>query len=153
MRSTPLRIVLFLFVYTADLALNTMFYFNGNISDKYHYSGNYLFWYLIGNNILICLIATVLSRIIYGLFECMIDTKRRIEYEVKIEAKKCRDNQYYIISEERIKEISLSITDSLKYLKIKMIIFIIVDFLIILFFYYFIVAFCHVFIKHKLVGL
>ena len=146
-RSTPLRIVLFLFVYTADLALNTMFYFNGNISDKYHYSGNYLFWYLIGNNILICLIATVLSRIIYGLFECMIDTKRRIEYEVKIEAKKCRDNQYYIISEERINEISLSITDSLKYLKIKMIIFIIVDFLIILFFYYFIVAFCHVYHK------
>ena len=146
-RSTPLRIVLFLFVYTLDLALNTIFYFNNNISDKYHYSGNYLFWYLIGNNILISLIATILSRIIYGLFESIINSKRRIEYEIKEEEKKCRENPNYFISEERIKEITISITNSIKCLKIKMIIFIVVDFLIILFFYYFTVAFCHVYHK------
>ena len=66
----------------------------------------------------------------------MINSKRRLEYEVKEEEKKCRENPNYIITEERMKEITISITNSIKCLKIKMIIFIIVDFLILFFLFY-----------------
>ena len=38
----PIRFCLFLFNYSCDLALNTIFYSNENISDKYHYEGNNL---------------------------------------------------------------------------------------------------------------
>ena len=56
-----------------------------------------------------------------------------------------REDQNYKVSDERKKEIFESIEKSLKCLKIKMVIFIIVDFVILLFFFYFVTSFCEVY--------
>ena len=84
LESQPLRICLLLFAYTSDLALNTLFYFSDNISDKYHYTGNNLFWYTLFNNILISVISTVLSLILGGILEMMTNSKSSIEDEFNI---------------------------------------------------------------------
>ena len=141
----PLRICLLLFAYTSDLALNTLFYFSDNISDKYHYSGNNLFWYTLFNNILISVISTVLSLILGGILNMMTNSKKGIEEEFKEEEKKMRENEKYTVSEERKKDILEKIQKSLKCLKIKMIIFVIIDFIIIIFFFYFVTSFCEVY--------
>ena len=145
LESQPLRICLLLFSYISDLALNTLFYFSDNISDKYHYSGNHLFWYTLYNNILISLISTLLSLILGSILEIMTDSKSNIEDDFKEEEKKLREDPKYKVSEERKKEILEKIRKILKSLKIKMIIFIVVDFIILLFFFYFVTAFCEVY--------
>ena len=145
LESQPLRICLLLFAYTSDLALNTLFYFSDNISDKYHYSGNNLFWYTLFNNILISVISTLLSLILGSVLQVMTDSKSSIEDEFKEEEKKMREDNKYSVSEERKKEIFENIKKSLKCLKIKMIIFVILDFLILLFFFYFVSSFCEVY--------
>ena len=145
LESQPLRICLLLFAYTSDLALNTLFYFSDNISDKYHYTGNNLFWYTLFNNILISVISTILSLILGGILEMMTNSKDSIEDEFKEEERKMRENEKYCVSIERKHEILEKIKKSLKYLKLKMIIFIVLDFIILLFFFYFVSSFCEVY--------
>lgn len=145
LESQPLRICLLLFSYTSDLALNTLFYFSDNISDKYHYTGNSLFWFTLFNNIFISLISTLLSLILGSILSSMTNSKNSIEKEFKNEEKKMRENLSYVVSDERKNEILNSITKSLRCLKIKMVIFVIVDLLLLLFFYYFTTAFCSVY--------
>ena len=145
LESQPLRVCLLLFSYTSDLALNTLFYFSDNISDKYHYKGNYLFWYTLFNNLLISVISTILSIILGTILECMIDSKDSIEDEFKEEEKKMREDPEYQVTNERKEEILISVNKSLKKLKVKMIIFVVIDFIILLFFYYFTTAFCSVY--------
>ena len=145
LESQPLRICLLLFSYTSDLALNTLFYFSDNISDKYHYSGNYLFWYTLFNNLLISIISTVLSIILGSILEIMIDSKDSIEDEFKEEEKKMREDPNYQVTNERKEEILISVNKCLKKLKIKMVVFVVIDFILLLFFYYFTTAFCSVY--------
>ena len=145
LESEPLRICLLIFVYISDLALNTLFYFSDNISDKYHYTGKYLYWYTLFNNILISVISTVLSMILNGILNLMADSKDDIEEEFKEEEKKLREDPKYKVSEERKEEILRKINKCLKKLKIKMTFFVIVDFIILLFFFYFVTAFCEVY--------
>ena len=145
LESQPLRVCLLLFSYTSDLALNTLFYFNDNISDKYHYKGNYLFWYTLFNNLLISVISTILSIILGTILETIIDSKDSIEDEFKEEEQKMRDDPNYQVTNERKEEILISVNKSLKKLKIKMVIFVVIDFIILLFFYYFTTAFCSVY--------
>ena len=145
LESQPLRICLLLFSYTSDLALNTLFYFSDNISDKYHYTGNSLFWFTLFNNIFISLISTLLSLILGSILSSMTNSKSSIEKEFKKEEKKMRENLDYVVSDERKNEILNSITKSLRCLKIKMVIFVVVDLLLLLFFYYFTTAFCSVY--------
>ena len=145
LESQPLRICLLFFAYTSDLALNTLFYFSDNISDKYHYTGNNLFWYTLFNNILISVISTVLSLILGGILEMMTNSKSAIENEFKKEEQKMRENEKYCVSIERKKEILEKVNKSLKCLKIKMIIFIVLNFIILLFFFYFGSSFCEVY--------
>jgi len=145
LESQPLRICLLLFSYTSDLALNTLFYFSDNISDKYHYKGNYLFWYTLFNNLLISVISTVLSIILGSILESMIDSKDSIEDEFKEEEKKMREDPNYQVTNERKEEILATVNKCLKKLKIKMIIFVVIDMIILLFFYYFTTSFCSVY--------
>ncbi len=57
----PLRVCIFIFKYSCDLALNALFYLSKNISDKYHYTGaNRLLFSLI-NNITKSLTSTIIS--------------------------------------------------------------------------------------------
>ena len=145
LESKPLQICLLIFSYTCDLALNTLFYFSDNISDKYHYTGKYLFWYTLFNNILISLISTVLSLILGGILNLLAESKDNLEDEFKEEEKKLREDPNYKVSEERKSEIMHKIDKELKKLKVKMIFFVIVDFIILLFFFYFVTAFCEIY--------
>jgi len=145
LKSKPLQICLLIFSYSSDLALNTLFYFSDNISDKYHYTGNYLFWYTLFNNILISIISTVLSLILGGILNLMAQSKNKIEEEFKKEEKKLREDPKYKVSEERKIEIVDKINKHLKILQFKMTVFVIIDFIIMLFFFYFVTAFCEVY--------
>ena len=55
----PLRFILFIFMLSCDLALNALFYFNDNISKKYHYAQN-IFLFAFTNNITIIIYSTLL---------------------------------------------------------------------------------------------
>ena len=145
LQSKPLSICLLLFSYISDLALNTLFYFSDNISDKYHYTGKYLFWYTLFNNLLISVISTVLSLILGAILNLFADSKDGIEEEFKEEEKKLREDSNYKVSEERKKEILNKINKELYKLKIKMTIFVVIDFIILLLFFYFVTAFCEVY--------
>ena len=125
--------------------MNTLFYFSDNISDKYHYTGKYLYWYTLFNNILISVISTILSMILNGILNLMADSKDDMEEEFKEEEKKLREDPKYKVSEERKEEILRKINKCLKKLKIKMTFFVIVDFIILLFFFCFVTAFCEVY--------
>ena len=59
--------------------------------------------------------------------------------------KKMREDPNYQVTNERKEEILMSLNKSLKKLKIKMVIFVVIDFIILLFFYYFTTAFCSVY--------
>ena len=145
LESKPLQICLLIFSYTCDLALNTLFYFSDNISDKYHYTGKYLFWYTLFNNILISVISTILSLILGGILNLMAESKDNMEEEFKEEEKKLRKDPNYKVSDERKKEIFQKIKKELKKLKIKMTFFVVIDLVILLFFFYFVTAFCEIY--------
>ena len=145
LESQPLRICLLIFAYASDLALNTLFYFSDNISDKYHYSGDNLFWFTLLNNILISVISTVLSLVLGSILQLMTDSKSSIEEEFKKEEKKMRKDENYYVTNERKEEIMAIINKSLRCLKLKMVIFVVIDFLILLFFFYFVSSFCEVY--------
>ena len=53
-----LRFTLFIFMFSSDLALNALFYFNDNISKKYHYAKN-VFLFTFINNITIIIYSTL----------------------------------------------------------------------------------------------
>ena len=147
MELQPLRICLFASIYSGDLALNTLFYFSENISDKYHYTGNHLFLYTLFNNILISVISTIISFVLVNILKILTTSKRRIKREFEIEEIKLREYEKYYVNDERKIEIQQKIKSMLKLLRIKMIIFIVLDFLILLFFFYFVTNFCEVYLN------
>ena len=75
----------------------------------------------------------------------MTNSKSSIEDEFKKEEKKMREDEKYSVSVERKREIIEIINKSLQCLKIKMAIFVFVDFIILLFFFYFVTCFCQVY--------
>ena len=145
LESQPLRISLLIFAYSCNLALNTLFYFSDNISDKYHYTGNNLFWYTLFNNALISVISTILSLVLGSILKAMTDSKKSIENEFKKEEEKMRKDEKYTVSNERKEVIIKNINSSLSCLKLKMIIFVALDFILLLFFFYFVTSFCEVY--------
>ena len=140
-----LRFCLFIFIYSSDLAFNTIFYSNENISEKYHYKGNSLFIFSLINNLIQSLISSIVSIILVNSFQHMIDSRNHYEDVFKEEEIKMRKNKNYKVN----KEIKLKIIDKIRLisskLKYKIILFIIIEFTFMLFFYYFVIAFCEVY--------
>ena len=140
-----LRISLFIFNYSCDFAFNALFYFNQKISDKYHYEGNNLYYFILINNITITIFSTVFNYILVKCLNILINSKSEIENVFRNEEKLMRKNKKYIVSPNKKKKIFISIFKEIKYLKIKIIFYIIIQSLLMLFFYYYIVAFCEVY--------
>ena len=136
-----LRFCLFIFIYSSDLAFNTIFYSNENISEKYHYKGKNLFLFSLINNLIQSIISSLVSLILINLFQHMIDSRNHYENVFKEEEIKMRKNKKYKVN----KEIKLQIIDKIRLislkLKFKIILFIIMEFAFMLFFYYFVTAF------------
>jgi hypothetical protein len=140
-----LRIILFIFVNSCDLAFNTIFYSNKSISDKYHYKGNSIFIFSLINNFIQNFISSVISIIIVRLFQHMIESRGSFEDIFKEQEKKMRQNKNYKVSKETKIEILGKILIIFSKLKWKIVIFLILNFSIMLFFYYFVTAFCEVY--------
>ena len=140
-----LRICLLIFTYSCDLAMNTVFYFNSNISDKYYYNGNNKFFFTMFNNLSISIISTFISLALEVFFKVMITSKDDIEDLFRNEERKMRKNSNYVVNSIRKKQILMNIFEINKKLKIKIIIFFISEFLVIVFFFYFVTAFCEVY--------
>ena len=140
-----LRVCLLFFIYSCDFALNTLFYFNSNISDKYYYNGNNKFFFTIFNNISISIISTFISLVLLIFFQLLTTSKDDIEDLFRKEERKMRKNSNYVVNFIKRKQILMKVYEINKKLKIKIIIFFIVEFSIMLFFFYFVTAFCEVY--------
>jgi hypothetical protein len=146
----PVRFCLFLFNYSCDLALNTIFYTNENISDKYHYDGNSLLIFSFVNNMVKIITSSLVGLLLIIAFQHMIDSRRDFEYVFKEEENKLRKDKDYKVNKKRKINIILQIRHICLKLKNKIITFFILEFLIMLFFFYFVTAFCEVYKKTQI---
>ena len=139
-----LRFTLFIFMLSCDLALNSLFYLNDNISKKYHYAKN-LFLFAFSNNITIIIYSTLLSYALITLMTKLSNTSNAIRKVFRKEEEKIKHKKGYKIKEETKKEIYSEILNIFKKYKIKLIILFTIEIILILFFWYFVTAFCHVY--------
>ena len=146
----PLRICLFIFTNSCDLAFNTIFYSNENISEKYHYKGKSLFLFSIINNLIQCIISSIVGFLLVKTFQHLIDFRGNLEEIFRNEEKKLRQNKNYKINKERKLKILDKIKKIIINLKFKIFLFINFEFIFMLFFYYFATAFCEVYIKTQI---
>jgi len=142
-----LRLCVFVFMYTCDLTFNTLFYFNSNISDRYHYEGKSLFWFSLFNNFSITIISSILSFLLSITLNFLTNSKEDIEEIFRKEEKKMRKDSKYKVSKITKREMMLKIYDIIKNLKTKILFFIILECTLLLFFFYFVTAFCEVYQK------
>ena len=140
-----IRICLFIFNYSTDLALNTIFYTNQSISDKYHYEGKSVFVFSIVNNIVQSVFSSLISMVLLNSFEHMIDSRGDFEDIFKEEENKMRKNNDYKVNKKKKINIILKIRYICLKLKRKILFFFILEFLLMIFFYYFVTAFCEVY--------
>ena len=139
-----LRFTLFIFMLSCDLALNSLFYLNDNISKKYHYAKN-LFLFAFSNNITIIIYSTLLSYVLITLMTKLSNTSNAIRKVFRKEEEKIKHKKGYKIKNETKKEIYSEILNIFKKYKIKLIILFTIEIVLILFFWYFVTAFCHVY--------
>ena len=141
----PLRLSIFIFNYSCDFALNALFYLNQNISDKYHYEGEYLYWFTLVNNLTISIFSTLFSFLLIKALSQLINSKESLENLFRQHEKIMRKKKNYKVSSENKKIIYENIIKIFKNLKIKIICYIIIEFILLLFFFYYITAFCEVY--------
>ena len=145
-----MQLSLFIFINSSDLAFNTIFFSNQNISDKYHYEGNDLFYFTLVNNIVQIFTSTTISFILNDSFEQLIDSKGDFEDIFRKEEDKMRKDKKYKVNKKRKIEILKTIKEILTTLKYKIIIFLIIEFFFMLIFWYFVTAFCEVYQKTQI---
>ena len=143
----PLRAILFLFNYSCSIFLNSFFYFSEKISFKYHYQGKYKTLLVLINNLTVSLSSTIISLILIVFFKFLTHSSGKIKKLFMDEEKILRKDKNYKVKKKKILFIRYAIQKILKSLEIKIVIFIIVEFLFILFFSYYVIAFCHVYKK------
>jgi len=139
-----LRLCLFIFIFSCDLALNSLFYFNDNISKKYRYCKN-LFVFAFSDNITVIILSTLIGFILLTLLGKLSNSTNDIRGVFRNEEEKLKNDKKYIITEKRKNEIIIEIDEILKKYKCKIVILIIIEMIIMIFFWYFVTAFCIVY--------
>ena len=142
----PLRLILLIFIYSSDLALNAFFYLDDKISEKYQYTQSF-FLFAFSNNITVIILSILVGFLFMTLFTNLSNSSNDIRNLFREEEEKLMKDKKYKVSDERKKEILLEIEKILKKFKIKIIILIIIEFSLMLFFWYYVTAFCHVYNK------
>ena len=145
LETQSLRLSLFIFNYSCDMALNALFYLNQKISDKYHYEGENLFFFTLVNNLVISISSTLLCYILVKIFNLLISSKDSFEKIFRLEEEKMRKNKNYKVNSQNKKVIYKKIIYTFRILKIKILCYIISEFILLLFFFYYITAFCEVY--------
>ena len=139
-----IKLIIFSFAICFDLSVNALFYSNTNISEKAS-SSQSLISFTLSNNKLIITISTLFSLI----FIPIVIKFSKIDYVIrdifsKEEEKIRKDKKYKTDCLKKMKIFS-EVENALKCYKIKLILFLIFNFLFMLFFWYFITAFCQVY--------
>ena len=98
----PLRLCLFFFIMSSDLALNALFYFNDNISKKYRNAKN-LFLFTFSDNITIIILSTFIGFILLTLLSKLSNSINSIKDIFKKEEEKIINDNKYIVNEKRKK--------------------------------------------------
>ena len=145
----PLRFTLFIFMLSSDLALNALFYFNDNISKKYHYAQN-LFLFTFSNNITIIIYSTLLSYFLITLLTKLTNSSNAIRQVFRKEEQKIRKNKNYKINKNIKNKLYVELEIIFKRLKIKAAFLSLIQTILFLFFGYFVTAFCHVYSSTQL---
>ena len=146
LESFPLRICLFIFMLSTDLALNALLYLNDNISKKYKYASG-LFLFTFSNNLTVIIYSTLLSFALMSLIIKLSNSTNALRNIFEEEETKMKSNKKYKISENSKNIIFLKVEKTLKIFKIKILILIIIELILMLFYWYFVTAFCHVYSK------
>ena len=139
-----LRFTLFIFMLSCDLALNSLFYLNDNISKKYHYTKN-LFLFAFSNNMTIIIYSTLLSYFLITLMNKLTNSSNAIRNIFRKEESKLKSKNKYKITQQRKDEIYKDVLNILKKLKIKIFFYFFIEIIFLLFFWYFVTAFCHIY--------
>ena len=126
-------------------ALNAILYYNGKISDQFHYIGKKDFWYMLYNNLFITIMCTLISKLIIFILRNMTTSKDKIENIFRNEEDKMRKDNNYIVSNTKKIEIQKKIKQILKLLKITIFPFFVIQLFLLLFYFYFMIAFGEVY--------
>ena len=140
----PLRLTLFIFMLSCDFALNALFYFNDNISKKYHYASN-IFLFALSNNITIIIYSTLVSYFILTLLSKLSNSSSAIRNIFRIEEEKLKKKKKYVIKEQTKENIFNEVEGVLKNFKCKIFFLLLIETIFILLFWYFVTAFCSVY--------
>jgi len=97
------------------------------------------------NNLTISLSSTIISFILLFIFQSLTESSQKIKDLFLEQEELLKNNKKYKVSEKTKLEIQKNVEKILKCLRIKIIVFFILEFLINLFFYYYIIAFCHIY--------
>ena len=131
------------------MALNSFFYSNQNISDKYHYNGKNLRLFVLINNLRISLFSTIFIILIIKFLSVLTHSKRRINNifnEIKNKSNqkelKYKNNNIKIYIERLYKICNI--------LKFKIVCYIAFEYTILLFFFYYVTGFCIVYQKTQI---
>ena len=141
---TSLKIFVFIFFISTNLAFNAFFYFNKNISKKYSYKDG-LFFFTFCNNLNIIIFSTLVGFVLFTIFSKLIHSSNNIREVFKNEENKLKSDKNYIVSEERKEQIQNEIKEILIKFKKKIIVFFVLEIIIMLFYWYYVTAFCHVY--------
>ena len=150
MELKSMRYILFIFVYSCDLALNTIFFFNNKISDKYYYKGHSLFWFNLLNNLTISFISFLISFIVVIFLQLLTSSRDDFENIFKEEEKKLKNNKNYKVGHKNKLKIAENIIKINNHLRYKITAFIMIEIIMMFFFYYFVTAFCEVYKETQL---
>ena len=97
------------------------------------------------NNMLISLSSTIISFILLFIFQSLTKSSEKIKSLFRKQEELLKNNKEYKVNEKTKLEIQNNIDKILKFLKIKINAFVVLEILISLFFYYYIIAFCHIY--------
>ena len=136
----PLRFCLLLFIISSDLAFNSFFYFNDNISRKYKNTRN-IFIFTFSNNYTVVLLSTLVGFILLTLFTNLSNATRNIRDVFKHEEKNIIKNKNYKVTQKRKDEIIKDIENILNRYKLKLIILFSLEIILMIFYWYYVVAF------------
>ena len=140
----PLRFILFIFMVSSDLALNALFYFNDNISKKYHYAKN-LFLLAFSTNITIIIYSTLLSYFLITLLSKLSNSSNAIRNVFGEVEEKIKFNKKFKVTGAIKRNVFTKIENILHKFKVKIAFLFLIETVLFLFFWYFVTAFCHVF--------
>ena len=141
----PLRILIFIFSNCCDIALNCLFYLSDNISDKYHYEGKSAILFSLTNNITISLVSSIVGYCLIYFSQSLVQSTDKITSLFRDEEDHLKKDKKYKVKAEKNMDILKEIKKILKCLKLKIVLFLIFEFLLMLFFFYYVTAFCHVY--------